>query len=55
LQWLQASDTNSQKFGGALLDAVIFVAIITVMTAGLFLLMKYRVRNAHMEYPPACS
>jgi presenilin 1 len=43
---LQAGDSAGQKLGGALLNAVIFVAIVAGMTFVLFLLFKYKVRQA---------
>ncbi|KAG2446836.1 hypothetical protein HYH02_008396 [Chlamydomonas schloesseri] len=38
----QASDSSSKKFGGALLNALIFVAVVAGMTVVLFLLFKYK-------------
>eukprot|EP00854_Cymbomonas_tetramitiformis_P001244 gene1244-1822_t len=37
----QEEDSSSAKFGGALINALIFVAFITVMTFVIFLLFKY--------------
>ena len=41
----QPGDSAGQKLGGALLNAVIFVAIVAGMTFVLFFLFKYRVRT----------
>jgi hypothetical protein len=42
---LQTADTSSQKFGGALLNAVIFAGIMAGMTFILVLLFKYGVSS----------
>jgi hypothetical protein len=41
---LQESDSAGQKLGGALLNAIIFMAVIGGMTFLLFLLFKWGVR-----------
>jgi acyl-CoA hydrolase len=41
---VQDSDSNGQKFGGSLLNAVVFIAVVTAMTFVIVLLFKYGVR-----------
>ncbi|PNH07270.1 hypothetical protein TSOC_006277 [Tetrabaena socialis] len=38
----QAGDSSGKKFGGALLNAIIFVGVVAGMTVVLFLLFKYK-------------
>lgn len=49
----QPNASSGQKFGGALLNAVIFVAVIVAMTVVLVILFKYGVR-AFTNHPDAC-
>lgn len=42
---VQAGDSNGEKLGGSLLNALVFIAIVTAMTFGMVLLFKYGVRS----------
>lgn len=42
---VQAGDSNGEKLGGSLLNALVFIAIVTAMTFVMVLLFKYGVRS----------
>ncbi len=50
---MQDTDSAGQKFGGALLNAIIFMAVIAGMTFVLFLLFKWGVSG--QDSPISCS